>query len=425
MLAITPSDRPKAGRPRLLIASIQFPWPRGGGQQAATLSDLRSLSTAFDIDVVCYVDPVNVRARDEGIAALGSLLPNVSFAPVLHPILGRSPWQKAGIFLRASLRREPFLVNKFRSHRYLATVTQLVQKNTYDAIYLENPQTAWLLDSLPLTGERRPLLIYRVHDAVAETSATYARALGLRPTALAARIDSLITRRYERRLWKRVEMLLPMTKRLGLHIQSEVPNAADKISYFPVVVDATPAASERSRGNRHVLYVGTAHYPPNLHGLRWFLDKCWPLVRAQCPDAVLEIAGRGSEVLRPRDASVILRGYVEDLSQSYERAAVFVVPLFSGSGVRIKILDAIVQRLPVVSTSIGYAGLELQPGEHIAVADTPELFARHICQLLADPPKAEQLAERALAVVARNHARGAADAVVQKLAERCAARQTR
>lgn len=401
-------------KPTLLMVSPQFLWPRDSGQKIATSSDLVSLSKAFRIDVVCFLDPINASSREEGIAALAQLLPGVSFVPVLHSVMGRNFWNKVGTFIRAALSLEPFLVAKFRSRRLLDASLRLYRQHQHDVVYVENPQTAWVLESLP--AHERPLIVYRAHDALSETSATYARALVPGPTALAAAVDAFITRRYERRLWSKTDIVLPMTKRLAETIVRDVPGIADKTHYFPVIAD-TPTVLHARRRTRRVLYIGSAHYPPNLHGLKWFLNECWPLIHKAHPDVTFEVIGRGSEALHPAPRSVELRGYVPDLSTAYENGEVFVVPLFSGSGVRIKILDAITRRLPVVSTSVGYAGLELEPDKHLLVADEAESFARQVCDLLDHPGKADRIAADALDVVMRDHGREAADAVAKRLAE--------
>jgi glycosyltransferase involved in cell wall biosynthesis len=85
-------------------------------------------------------------------------------------------------------------------------------------------------------------------------------------------------------------------------------------------------------------------------------------------------------------------GYVENVEPFWARSQVFIVPLHAGGGMRVKILDAWAQGLPVVSTTVGAEGLHYQNGENILIADTPEAFAQAVLAVLRDPGLAGRLA---------------------------------
>jgi glycosyltransferase involved in cell wall biosynthesis len=145
------------------------------------------------------------------------------------------------------------------------------------------------------------------------------------------------------------------------------------------------------------------HYPPNLLGLQWFVDECWPRVRRSFPEAMLDIVGRGGERLRANDPTITVHNYREDLSTMYAAASVFVVPLISGSGIRLKILDAMNHCVPVVSTTVGYAGIEADVGRDLLVADDATGFAAHVCALLGDTSRRDALARAGKKLLERNH----------------------
>ena len=89
---------------------------------------------------------------------------------------------------------------------------------------------------------------------------------------------------------------------------------------------------------------------------------------------------------------MVVTGYVPDLGRCLRQSAVLVVPLLSGSGMRVKILEAFARGIPVVSTTIGVEGIDAEPGEHLLVADRPEDFARAVRRVLDDPAEAARLA---------------------------------
>src|SRR5439155_24178750 len=132
-------------------------------------------------------------------------------------------------------------------------------------------------------------------------------------------------------------------------------------------------------------------WPPNPDGGRRFIDRGWPRVRARVPQARLRVVGKAmpeSLTEAARDAGAEPVGYVESMAPEFARAAVLVVPLWIGAGARVKIVEAMAARLPVVTTTLGAEGLGLEPGRHAAFADTPEALGDAIADLLQEPGRA-------------------------------------
>jgi glycosyltransferase involved in cell wall biosynthesis len=132
------------------------------------------------------------------------------------------------------------------------------------------------------------------------------------------------------------------------------------------------------------LFVGSGH-GPNLTGLRWFLAHVWPDIRRELPAARLLVAGSiCASVTETLPAGVEKLGRLPDLSTAYAQASVVIAPILQGSGIKIKILEALSFGRACVTTSVGAEGLEtLRPA--LRVADTPETFTRDTLALLRDP----------------------------------------
>jgi polysaccharide biosynthesis protein PslH len=178
-----------------------------------------------------------------------------------------------------------------------------------------------------------------------------------------------------------------------------------RVSLIPTGVDTnvlTPAP-EPEPDPPQVLFTGTMGYRPNAEGIGWFADRVWPAVRAQIPDAELSIVGKGPppavEALDGREGMRVL-GFVPDMAPYFARANVVIVPILTGSGIRVKIVEAMSAGRAIVSTSLGAEGLELQAGRQLEIADAPDAFAGHVARLLRDGAARRELAEagRALAV---------------------------
>jgi succinoglycan biosynthesis protein ExoO len=130
-----------------------------------------------------------------------------------------------------------------------------------------------------------------------------------------------------------------------------------------------------------VLFVGS-NTAPNVFGLRWFLASIWPVVRSSVPDATLLVAGSVCGTVTHMPDGVRLLGRVRDLAPLYCDAAVVVSPLQVGSGLKIKLIEALGHGKAVVATSVTMQGVE-QDGV-VAVADQPAEFAAAVVELLSD-----------------------------------------
>jgi glycosyltransferase involved in cell wall biosynthesis len=186
------------------------------------------------------------------------------------------------------------------------------------------------------------------------------------------------------------------------------PNGVDLERFTPAPLPASP----------RVLLSGTLHHPPNVDGAVWLALEVWPNVRAAIPDATLEIVGRGPvpEVLalhRP-EAGVSVHADVDDVLTHLHRARVAAVPIRFGTGTRLKVLEAFAAGRPVVTTTVGVAGI----GGHAMVRDDPAGFAEAVVTLLTDDSLASSLATAGRAHV---ESRFAWPAIGERFAEDLAA----
>jgi len=189
---------------------------------------------------------------------------------------------------------------------------------------------------------------------------------------------------------------------------ARVPEAACPRFLVPMVVPPGRAVSPFSGERFRVLWIGGFGWPPNVAAITWFLDAIWPAVRAavSVPLELHLIGAEAPEALRARHdgREVFVHGYVEDVEALRGNADAFVVPLLTGSGVRIKIVEALAAGLPVVSTSKGCEGLPLEPGRDLLVADEAAAFAASLIELAGSVERRAALGRAGQAYVAQHHA---------------------
>jgi GT2 family glycosyltransferase/glycosyltransferase involved in cell wall biosynthesis len=221
---------------------------------------------------------------------------------------------------------------------------------------------------------------------------------GLLDTAKAA-YEYLRALRYELRMLPRFDRVQVCSPENGNYLLSFLPQLRGRIDDNRAGIAASRyefRAEEREPET--MLFLGSFRHPPNQEGLNWFAQKVLPAVLERRPKARLVIVGSDpppAHSLPHRPENIELRGFVEDVREPLGRYAVFVCPILSGSGMRVKLLEAFAAGIPVVSTPLGAEGLAGADGEICSLAAGPLEFARKIVELFDDREKAGKLACRA------------------------------
>ena len=161
----------------------------------------------------------------------------------------------------------------------------------------------------------------------------------------------------------------------------------------------------RGREPGTLLFLGSWRHDPNRIAVDWFMRHVMPLIAAAEPGVKLSIVGSdppAAHLYADYAAHLEMLGFANDVRDPLARYSLFVCPILSGSGVRVKLLEAFAAGIPVVSTRVGAEGLAATDGEFCALADDPAVFADRVIALLRDPEKAAAMAERARAEVVAN-----------------------
>ncbi len=378
---------------KVLFLTQVLPYPPDSGPKVKAWHTLRYLAERGDeVTLVSFV-----RGRKEAaIAELRRLCARVEAVPIERPM-----WRELVALGQSFLTREPWMMRRDERAVMHALLEQLVAHGNYDLVHADQMNMAQY--ALPLAV---PAKVLDTHNAL---WLLYKRLTSILPRSayrLLLERDWRLLRRYEGRMVRRFDGVIAVSEPDRRALE-EAAGEAVPMTIIPIAVDAEryPMRAAQPQGAR-LLYVGTMYWPPNIDGVLWFTREVLPRIRRVRPDVRFEIIGaRPPETVRALDdgESVRVLGYVDDLTPYFEQAAVMVVPLRVGSGMRVKILEGLARGIPMVSTTIGCEGIEAEDGREILLADEAASFAEAVLRLLDDPQAARQVAERGRALLERRY----------------------
>lgn len=371
---------------RILLLTQVLPYPPDSGPKIKTYHTLRYLAGHHEIHLVSFI---------RSPAELNYIPTLLEYCREVHVVpVQRSRWRDVLSLARSLLSSEPFIVVRDRSLQMARVVADLTDEWRFDVIHAD--QLTMAQYATPADGMLR---VFDAHNAVwtiLQQLSSHTRP-GLRKWML--ELEWRKVKRYEGRVGRQFDAILAVSEEDRDHlIAAGCPSA--RFTIIPIAVDTEEFEPvTRDPDASGVLHVGTMYWPPNIEGMLWFAKEVFPLVRERVSHAECFIVGARppQEVVRLEDQfrGVHVTGYVNDLQPYLRKSAVFVVPLFSGSGMRVKILTAWAWGIPVVSTSIGCAGIPVHPGDDILVADGPAQFADAVVRVLEDQDLSAHLASNA------------------------------
>lgn len=154
-----------------------------------------------------------------------------------------------------------------------------------------------------------------------------------------------------------------------------------------------------------LFHIGAMDWMPNKESIQWMLDEVWPVIHAQVPQAKLYLAGRKMPEawMRTTIPGVTIVGEVPDAAEFISGKKINVVPLLSGSGIRVKIIEAMSMGKTVITTTVGAQGIDYTDGEDLLIADTPQQFADQVRRCLNDDAFCRTVGQNAAALIARQY----------------------
>lgn len=348
---------------RILVISPKIPYPLNEGASLRTFNILRELSRKHEVCLAALWRPGD---------SAGS--PIEEFSRVIKVHHARKPGRRLMQIALSPLNAGPYLQTVHESAAMQALVNEIA--GNFDAVQAEFPYTAQYITHLPVM---KVLDQHNVESEILRLSFRMEKNWARRANYF---LQYRKMKAYERWVCGKMDAILATSEddRRNLSALNRnvltIPNAVSEV-----------AQAAEDRANKLITFTGLMSYPANVDAMEHFAGQVWPLVRRGEPGARLLIVGRNPvpQVLKLNGVEGIeVKGNVPEIGAYIREASVIIAPLRIGSGTRIKIIEALAQGKPVVSTSLGCMGLEVRHGENILVADEPRAFADNLLLLLGD-----------------------------------------
>jgi len=375
----------------ILLVSPWFPWPPFGGALIRVLETLRYLARTNRVTLLA---PVGADVDPAHLAKVRELCAAVVAVPVseaTHAVLGR--------LAQGLVRGMPLIQGLHYDASFAQHVRQLTAENDYQVVHIEHsfmaPYVGYIAARCQAT---RVLSMHNIESLRFRRELQFAR--GVRRAALL--VDHQLFGSWEEQAVKMFDGIVAVSALEQEWIQRHAPAVAVELIPNGVDVDYFSEA-ERCSSRGSAVFTGLMNYPPNIDACAWFCDAVLPHVARNHADVRFTIVGdKPTATVRglTRTAGVRVTGRVNDVRPYLAESSVVVIPLRSGGGTRLKILEAMAMGRPVVSTPQGAEGLDVVDGENILIAETPEEFAARVIAVLDSDDLARRLgtAGRHLAV---------------------------
>jgi len=377
---------------RILLLSRWLPYPADNGSKIRIWNLLRYLGQEHQVALLTFaesvteIDPNALRVLRDSCAEV-RVLPYREFQP-------RRAKAVAAVFST----QPRSLVDTFSSEMMDAVYGQ-VEQHPPDLI------VASQLDMVPyvLRVRRVPALLEELEVSVLKEQSAN---VGSLPQRYRSRLMWLKLRYYLRRVLPRFAACTVASRRELEQVQAAVPRYRN-VQVIPNAVDVPSYAGDWGAPvPNSLVFSGALTYNANYDAVRYFLSDIYPRIVRAVPDVQLTITGRTAGVdltaLEPQPR-VRYTGHVPDIRPVVATSWASVVPLRLGGGTRFKILEAMALGTPVIATSKGAEGLDVVHGEHLLIADTPEIFAKQAIEVLRSPRLRAQLVAHGRQIVAARY----------------------
>jgi glycosyltransferase involved in cell wall biosynthesis len=297
---------------------------------------------------------------------------------------------------------QSYNVSRFYNDDAARMLEGILRETEFDIIQFESLFVVPYLDVVKENSKAR--LIYRAHNIVFNVWERISLSERFRPRRhylefLAKRLKAYEVEQVNR--FHKVFAISEPDRQSILQLGCEI-----SLDVFPVALDFSYYRVEPSKVSFPTLFhLGSMDWRPNKEGIEWFLDEVWPDIEELNSELRFYIAGKNmpKHLFNYDSDNVVVEGQVYDAVEFMNSKSIMIVPLLSGSGMRVKILEGMAMNKCIIATTIAAEGIVCEHGKDILLADTPDEFYRCILQCITNPNKWKEIGDNARKTAERHY----------------------
>ncbi|ROL57273.1 glycosyltransferase [Bacteroidetes/Chlorobi group bacterium Naka2016] len=377
---------------KILQIAPQFPYPLDSGGKNGIYNITRQLSRfGAEVFLVSYSrNPVSIEHINH-------------FKTFCNPfILHENTANDLNKVIKYFIKKESIFTEKYFTPKSIEFFDKLLKKIDFDIIHLDHTAMfsigKWVSQkSKKPVGLRLHNIEWLIWKRFLDTQAR------LSPKRIFLKQQTYLLREKERQAIEFAKVSFTCTENDRQRALELVPNANVFVASPGVDLDLWKIDETINRNPYEIVFATTFEWRHNVDGLFWYLENVHPIIIKQEPKIILTILGKNPPSFLKKYPNVNVVGYVPSVQPYYNRANLFIVPLFVGSGVRMRILEAMAMGLPIVSTSIGAEGITATDAQGLLIADSVEEFARNVLHFVKKPDLARQIGLNARNYIEQNY----------------------
>ncbi len=349
---------------KILQVSNRVPWPLNEGGNIGIYNYTRAFHRlGHEVYLYCLDGLKHNTPVAEAQAELSKFAHTY-----IHPI---DTGIKTDEALKHLLRNESYNVSRFYNRAFEMELEELLKNNTFDVVQLEGTFAGPYIETV--RQNHSGMLSLRMHNAEFEIWERLATNASNPAKKIYLNILAKQLKKYEKRIVQEVDVIVPVTDNDGEKFKSLAPSISSHTT--PAGIDLDEWQYHPAHTFLNWYHIGSMEWHANVEAVDWYIKDIHPKLLKQSSDYTLHLAGKSIDAeLYDANRSVLVASDVPRAFDFVKVCDVCVVPLKSGSGIRLKILEAMAAGKLVVSTTIGAQGIDYIANEHLLIADTPDEF---------------------------------------------------
>lgn len=299
--------------------------------------------------------------------------------------------------LKCLYQNKSYHVERFISPLFTKKLVEILQKEKFDIVQLEMIYMAPYIETIRANSDAK--IVLRAHNVEHLIWDRIAKKTIFLPKKWYLNHLVKTLKKYEMSVLDKVDGIAAITYRDAAFFRGKTAVPVIDIPYGVEPDNFRPIFKVGERPNFY--HIGSMNWMPNEEGIRWFLNNVWDNLIKREPDAQLYLAGRHMPkwLKKIKKTNVHVLGEVEDAQAFIREHDVAIVPLLSGSGIRIKIIESMAMGRTVITTMVGAEGIQYSEYENIIIADDAAKMVETMCKVRREPQEAERIGSNARKLV--------------------------